>query len=291
MAGRRSTALLIILIAVAVFGAGKNTLAFTQQQSGTTGVEATVPSDPPTQAASITVPSNGQTFNNSPINVAGLCPKGLLVEIFKNGVFAGSAECPNGSYSLQIDLFDGRNDLIARVYDALNQTGPDSNIITVTFNSGLQNTGPRVSLLTAFAKRGAPPGTPLSWPITLSGGKGPYAINVDWGDKTAPDLISRASTGDFTIEHTYGAAGSYKVTVKVSDANGDSAYLQVVGIGNGPIQQAANGQGGPKQVERVIVWWPFLLTIILIIVAFWSGKRHQLELIRDRLRRGERPFK
>jgi len=264
--------------------------AVTQQQSGSVGVEGTVPGAPPTQGATITVPSNGQVFNSIPINVAGLCPKVLLVEIFKNGVFAGSAQCPNGSFALQIDLFDGRNDLVARVYDALNQAGPDSNTVTVTFNSGTRAAGPRVSLLTEFAKRGANPGTPLTWPLTISGGKGPYAVSVDWGDKTPFDLISRANPGDFTIEHTYSQAGTYKVTIKASDANGDSAFLQVVGIGNGPIQQAAAGQGG-GQTKRVIIWWPLLLSIILIILAFWSGQKHQLAVIRDRLRRGERPFK
>ncbi|MBA3757483.1 hypothetical protein H0X09_01295 [Candidatus Saccharibacteria bacterium] len=267
--------------------------AQTQQQSDSVGIEGRVPSDPPSQAPVITVPSNGQTFSQSPITIAGLCARGYLVEVFKNGVFAGSVECVDGSFSLQIDLFDGRNDIIARLYDALNQAGPDSNTITVTYNSSLPGSGPKVFITTSFAKRGAPPGTTLTWPLSLSGGTGPYAVSVDWGDKSSPDLISRPGVGDFVIEHIYTQAGTYNVIIKVTDANGDTAYLQVVGVGNGPIQQANSDTKIPQadKVERVILWWPFILTLLLTIVAFWLGQRHQLQVIRDRLRRGERPFK
>src|SRR4051812_22555348 len=64
--------------------------AVLQQQSGSTGVEGLINGPPPTQAPTITVPGSGQTFSNIPITVSGLCPKGLLVEVFKNGVFSGS---------------------------------------------------------------------------------------------------------------------------------------------------------------------------------------------------------
>jgi hypothetical protein len=266
--------------------------ALTQQSSGEVGVEGTVPSTPPTKAATISVPSNGQTFTALPITVSGLCTRGLLVEIFKNEVFAGSTQCNTGSYSLQIDLFDGQNDLIARQYDSLNQSSPDSNKVTVTFRGSVSSNGPRVSLTSSFAKRGASPGDPLTWPLTLSGGSSPYALTIDWGDKSAPDLISRPSAGDFTIDHTYLQSGLYNITIKVSDVNGNVAFLQVVGVGNGPIQQTASQKNGSNgQVQKVILWWPFLLTIILIIIAFWAGEKHQLETIRERLRRGERPFK
>ena len=68
-----------------------------------------------------------------PVTVTGLCPDGLLVKLFKNNVFAGSVDCTKGSYSLKIDLFTGQNDLVARVYDSLDQPGPDSSIVRVRF--------------------------------------------------------------------------------------------------------------------------------------------------------------
>jgi hypothetical protein len=264
-----------------------------QSQSGAFGIEGEIPSNPPTTAPVISVPRSGQGFSRLPVTVSGICSSNYLVEIFKNNVFAGSAICKNGSYSIQIDLFDGQNDLIARQYNANNQVSPDSSTVTVSFNNTVPSTGPRPTLTTAYAKRGANPGESLSWPITLSGGAGPYALSVDWGDKSPEDLISRAAPGAFNIEHTYTSSGIYNVTIKVTDANGAAAFLQLVGISNGPIQQTTSASGKNDttvKTERVIIWWPMIILLALTIAAFWLGKRHQLALIRGRLHRGERPI-
>jgi hypothetical protein len=215
-----------------------------------------------------------------------------LVEVFDNGVFVGSANCVNGSFSLQIGLFNGKNDLIARMYDALNQAGPNSNKVSVIFNNALPASGPRPTLTTAYAKRGADPGSVLTWPITLSGGKGPYAISIGWGDKSAQDLISRSTPGTFNIKHTYAQPGIFNIVIKATDSDGASAFLQVVGISNGPIQQTqdTNNPGAKTVTKKEIIWWPLAVTFVLTIIAFWLGKRHQLETIRGRLHRGERPI-
>jgi hypothetical protein len=289
---------ILAFMAVLFFGCASvcspyQTQAAQLSESGATGIEGEIPSNPPSTAPGISIPRNGQVFTQIPITVSGTCSKDYLVEIFKNNVFAGSAICKNGSYSIQIDLFDGQNDIIARQYDALNQSGPDSAVVTVTFNNTVPNSGTRPTLTTAFAKRGANPGETLSWPLTLSGGTGPYAISVDWGDKGTQELISRSNSGLFNIQHVYTQSGVYNVIVKVTDANGASAFLQIVGISNGPIQQTASTNDEGKTLvkkERVIIWWPMLVLLILIIIAFWLGKRHQLATIRGRLHRGERPI-
>jgi hypothetical protein len=260
-------------------------------QSGSVGLEGQVPGSPPTTGATITVPGNGQSFSSTPITVAGICPKGLLVEIFKNNVFGGSIDCVNGSFSLQVDLFDGKNDLVARVYDSLNQSGPDSATVSVNYNPNSATILPRLLILTAYAKRGAQPDSTLSWPISISGGVGPYAVSVDWGDKTNADLISRSAAGDFDINHIYKQAGAYNVIIKVTDSKGAAAFLQVVGVGNGPIQQSTGSGSGTQTIIQVkIIWWPLIISVILIIVAFWLGKRQQIEQIRIRLRKGKAPF-
>ena len=262
-------------------------------QSDSTGVEGTIQGSAPSQAATIGIPKNGQAFSELPITVSGFCPNNTLVEIYKNNVFAGSTQCSAGSYTLLIDLFDGRNDLVARVYDNLNQSGPDSGTVTVFFTSPVQSPGPRVTLTTQYAKRGAVPGSILNWPITLSGGIGPYAISADWGDKTDSDLISENVPGDLNLQHTYAQAGVYKVTVKASDANGNVAFLQLVGIGNGQIQQNAgtNGNGIITSEKTKVLWWPIILLFVLSVIAYWLGQKHQLQTIRSRLRKGEQPFK
>ncbi|MBI2285585.1 hypothetical protein HYU82_02070 [Candidatus Saccharibacteria bacterium] len=267
-------------------------VAQTQQDSGAVGVEGTIPSAAPTQAPTITTPVNGQVFTTLPITVAGLCQNGLLVEVFKNDVFSGSVQCVGGSYSIQIDLFSGRNDLVARQFDALNQASPDSNTVTVTFNDSLPGGGPRISLTTAYSKRGAAPGDTLTWPITISGGTPPFAISVDWGDKSTPDLLSRDSAGDILLQHIYNQSGIYNITIKASDSKGQAAFLQVVGVGNGPIQQTA---ATPRPAATVtsstrILIISLIVAIPLLLSSFWLGKKHQLQVIRARIRRGERPF-
>jgi hypothetical protein len=258
-------------------------------QSGSVGLQGKVPGPPPSQAATIDVPRNGQSFSSLPIIVSGFCVNNTLVEVYKNNVFAGSTPCQGGSYRLQIDLFDGRNDLIAREFDDLNQSGPDSATVTVNFSNPAPSIGPRITLTSEFSKRGANPGSILNWPVSLSGGIGPYAITVDWGDKSKPDLISQQIGGLLNLQHTYAQAGVYNVLIRATDANGNAAFLQLVGIGNGPIQQTGSktATGIITNEKTKLLWWPIIVLFILIFIAFYVGRRQQLEAIRRRLRVGE----
>lgn len=284
-------AILVVPFLVALsFGHQVGAIGSTQTpQGGSVGLEGTISAPPPKQGATIAVPGNGQTVNGIPITVSGLCPTGLLVKVFSNNVFVGAVPCTNGSYSLQINLFSGQNDLVARVYDALDQAGPDSNLVTVTFNDAqFVLYGTRVALSSNYAELGADPGKELDWPLLLSGGNGPYAISIDWGDGTAPTLMSLASPGPFTAKHVYASAGIYRVIVKATDANGTTAFLQLVGVANGKIAQGTSNtnktSGGLGTTEKtVVIWWPMLVLLPLIVVAFWLGRRHELYAIRKQL--------
>lgn len=263
-------------------------------QSGSVGLQGRISAPPPTVGATISVPRDGQSFTSLPITVSGLCPADLLVKVFKNNVFAGSVQCKNGSYSIIIDLFSGQNELIARVYDSLDQAGPDSNKVTVNFNDNRPGGGSRVSLTSNFAKRGSNPGQPLTWPIILSGGIGPYAVSVDWGDNKAPDLISLQFPGTFNIQHVYDSPGVYNIVIKVSDKNGDVAFLQLVGVANGPLSQeqaSGTGQnGGTTIIKTKILWQPVAILLPLLFFTFWLGKKYELKVLRRRIERGDRPF-
>jgi hypothetical protein len=260
----------------------------TQQQSDTTGLQGKIPSPPPTTPATISSPVSGRTFTETPITISGLCTTGLLVKIFSNNIFIGSADCAAGSYSLQVDLFSGQNDLVARIYDDLDQAGPDSNKVTVTFQDGqFAAFGQRISLTSSLAKLGAPVGSSLTWPIILSGGTGPYAISIDWGDGTAADLKSQPFAGSFDISHTYKSAGIYRVVVKATDSTGAAAFLQLVGVGAGEVTQSTTGSnaksnsGGSTKV--IYIWWPILLMIPLLFAMFWVGKKYELTAIHKQL--------
>ncbi|HET9174102.1 MAG TPA: PKD domain-containing protein [Candidatus Saccharimonadales bacterium] len=254
--------------------------------SASLGLETTIPSAAPTRAATIVTPTSGSTVSNIPVTVSGLCQSGLLVKIFVNSVFVGSTMCINGSYQLQVDLFSGRNDIVARVYDALDQAGPDSNIVTVNFNDAqFAEFGSRVSVTSDYARRGANPGDELDWPITVDGGTPPYAISVDWGDGKAADLQSSAFGGTLTLKHVYDTAGTYQVTVKVTDAKGTSAFLQLVGVANGAVQASstANKNTATEVIQTKVIWWPALAVVPLLMVTFWLGQRHELYTLRRKL--------
>ncbi len=284
------TTLLLVLV---------NQTAFAAEESGSVGLEGRINSAPPTNGATISFPRDGATITELPTNVSGICPSGLLVKIFKNNVFAGSVQCVNGSFSIPIDLFSGRNELVARVYDDLDQPGPDSNIVVVTLPFSGTTIPNRISLTSAFAKRGANPGQTLSWPITLTGGTGPYAITVDWGDGKTADIISQAFPGNFNITHIYDSPGVYIVIIRATDKNGNIAFLQLVGVANGPVGQSsgdgagsgADGQGGSDggsgTTKTKILWQPAAFAIPFIITSFWLGKKYQLHVLRKRLEQRE----
>ncbi len=255
-----------------------------QQGSGSVGLQGTITATAPNRAATITTPSNGAVFTTVPITVNGTCPPNVLVKIFANNVFVGSAFCANGSYSVQVSLFSGQNELVARVYDALDQSGPDSNVVTVTFNdSQFAQFGTRVTLSSIFAQRGAPPGQEITWPILLSGGTGPYAISVDWGDGTSPDLFTQDIAGTITIKHTYKKSGIYNVIVKATDKNGGTAFLQLIGQATGASQNTSGKNEDGTIILKEVLWWPAIAMLPLIGAAYWTGRRSELYSLRKQL--------
>lgn len=250
-------------------------------QEGSVGLNAVVPGNAPTEAAVIELPSNGDTFGDNPILVRGSCLSGLLVQIYRNGVFVGSTVClDNDTFELNVDLVNGQNVLVARVFDALDQSGPDSAAVTVTLSptqpsEGFGETGQQLILTSNFASRGVDPGKEMTWPVGLSGGSPPYALSWDWGDGES-DLYSVADSGTFTATHTYSAAGTYPVIIKATDANGNQAYLQLIAVVNGPAtagitQQDGNAQAVSPVIERYVLW-PLYVLGGLVVATFFIGR-------------------
>ena len=272
----------------------------TNPQSGSIGLQGTIPTDPPDTGATISFPSNGQSFDSSPITVRGICPADLLVKIFDNQIFVGSTVCTSGgTFELEIDLFSGRNALIARVFDSLDQPGPDSNTVNITYASPQSNTGVEQLVLTSnFATRGADPNTDLVWPLALAGGIGPYAISIDWGDGSN-EVQTLDLAGNFNITHVYAQPGVYTVIVKAADSQEqeDTAFLQLVAIVNGPAQSGSGGEGGDGTgegdgartgIRTQFVIWPVYMMLFFAVSTFWIGRRYELRRIRTKLAHNER---
>lgn len=252
------------------------------------GLVATKTQAPPTEGARITVPNNGASFTESPITVQGICPNDLLVQIYNNNVMVGAVMCENRSFRLEVSLFSGDNELRAVVYDNVDQAGPTSNTVKVTYaDSSFSAFGQLVTLTSNYGRRAAAAGTQLAWPLQLSGGNGPYAFSIDWGDGSDPQLMSQALAGSFNIGHVYKNGGIYQINIRVTDSNGVSAFLQLIAVANG---EAAPATGGADQdqntatSERVkVLWIPAAVTLVLLLPTFWLGRQSQIVSLRNKM--------
>ena len=252
---------------------------------GSYGLEATKTQEAPNSGATITTPANGASFSSSPITVNGICPSDLLVQVYNNSVMVGAVMCTNGSFSVQVSLFAGTNELMAIVYDTLDQAGPPSNTVTVNYtDTNFTAFGSLITLTSAYGRRAAAATTELGWPLQLSGGTGPYAFSIDWGDGTPTELKSQALSGIVNISHTYKKAGIYQVNVKVTDVNGVSAFLQVIALANGQVDAAAENTGDrDAKVTTKVLWIPAAIALALLVPTYWLGRRSQLVSLRNKL--------
>jgi len=262
-------------------------------ESSSISLTGIVPGKAPTVAATITSPRDQQRFSTSPVTFTGTCPTLTVVQIYKNDIFAGSTECSTaGSFSVEIDLLFGDNIIIARVYDALNQPGPDSAATTVIYDvlptqSGaltpLDFGGTQLLLNTDAVFRGTFPGQELAVPIDILGGTPPYAVNVQWGDSTNK-VIPRNSNDTFKAAHTYNKPGTYQVSIQATDAAGRVAFITVASIVNG---QPTNALGGTSSTptettNQLLVLWPLYTSAIGILLSFWLGEKREKQILRKR---------
>ena len=261
------------------------------------GIEGTISAPPPTEGARIIAPSGGQSYNFPVITVSGTCPTGLLVEVLSNDIMVGATYCENKSFSVEISLSAGRNDLTARVRDDLGQLGPPQNTVTVTYNNPGSQFSPFTSVITLtspYSRRAVDPGVTLIWPLQLSGGTGPYAFSIDWGDGTEPDLQSEPAAGNIDIQHAYSTAGIYRVTIRVKDSLGVTGFLQVIAIANGEASSTIVNTSEPADriiIRNVIIWIPAAVVCAMLIPAFWLGRRHEARTIMKRLERDAKLIK
>jgi hypothetical protein len=258
------------------------------------GLEATKPHAAPTQAPTISTPGNGASFTTSPITVSGLCVTDLLVEVYDNDALVGSVNCTNGSFSMQVTLFTGQNDLKATQFDDLDQASPDSNVVSVTYNNAnFSAFGALITLTSNYGRRAADPGSTLTWPLLVSGGNGPYAFSIDWGDGTPAELKSQALAGEVDISHVYSQSGIYHVTVKVTDVNGVSAFIQLVAVANGQPSSSGSTSGSSKGGTTItkVMWWPAVVCLVLLLPAYWLGRKSELVTLHKQLEKDVANYK
>lgn len=287
--GGLALVLLMAFFPLLVFSASAKT-PYDGPEAGSVGLSGVVPGKPPTKAATIRTPLSGQRFAQSPVTVTGTCPQETLVEIFKNDIFAGSTACSDqGTYTLDVDLLIGENRLIARVYDALNQAGPDSNMVVIQYDAlppqgsaltPLDFGGDQLLLVTDAVFRGSFPGQEMSVPITILGGAPPYALNIQWGDGEN-DVISRSDGAQFNVPHTYKRPGTYQLSMQATDQAGRAAFITVAAIINGQ-PDIAVGATEKSSNNKWLLLWPLYTSTAAILISFWLGERRERAVLSRR---------
>jgi hypothetical protein len=285
----------VSLVGTTAYAADFNQLPTPDPIPGSYGLEATKPQPPPKVGATISVPGNGASFTTSPITVSGICPNGLLVQVYDDNVMVGSTMCDNGTFTMQISLFEGQNDLTATDYDDLGQAGPSTNLTTVNYsNTNFSAFGTLITLTSNYGRRAANPGSMLSWPLLVSGGNGPYAFSIDWGDGTPSELKSQALAGTVDISHVYNKSGIYHVVVRVTDVHGITAFLQLIAVANGNVTTTAsasqNNSGKNTTTITHVLWLPAVIIFLLMIPVYWLGRRSELVALHNKLEKDAREY-
>lgn len=264
-------------------------------QAESVGLTGEMPGPPPEDAATITSPVNQQRFSESPITVEGTCPEDSLVEILKNNIFAGSTLCrDDGTYSLDIDLLIGENNLVARVYNSLNQPGPNSDVVTVFYDAVPPQADPldpfdfsegQLLLNTDAVYRGTFPKETLSVPVEIINGTPPFALEVRWGDNNR-ELIPRENNQPFRISHEYDRPGSYQINLQVTDSEGRIAFLTTVAVINGQPSEVPVGVGTTTDrsglMNLLVLLWPVFAAALAMVLSFWAGEQREKRLLASR---------
>jgi hypothetical protein len=256
--------------------------------SDSVSLTGTVPTKPPNVAAKITSPRDGQHFSISPVNVAGTCSDGSLIEIYKNDIFAGSTPCDSGGkFSFDVDLLYGKNILVAKIYDVLNQAGPDSEPVTVFYDAQPPNTGAfssldlrgaQLVLSTDAVYRGKFPNQMLNVPISIIGGVSPYAVSVDWGD-AGSNVIPRGNNTVFNASHAYKKPGIFKIILKGTDSDQRVAFLQVAAFINGQPSVIAASTTHKPSPNWLLLILPLLAVAVTLVASFWLGERREKRIL------------
>ncbi len=264
-----------------------------QQASGSIQLSGTVPGPPPTQAAVITSPVNGQHFTNSLITVSGTCAADLFIDVYRFGIQAGSTLCnENGTFSLTITLVPGNNDLMARSSDSFGRYAPDSNVVNVVYDApavpvipGSRSTGRPFLLYLAPLQRGVSANVVLKISYDISGGNPPYAAAIAWGDNTPPEVVSLDKEGNYQASHTYKSTGTHIVSITATDLVHRQAYIESTVIVNGTVPASTITRGCeqastntscllPSSLTNFIqkIWPAFIITCLMTL-SFWFGER------------------
>ncbi|MCA9325829.1 hypothetical protein KDA23_07290 [Candidatus Saccharibacteria bacterium] len=293
----------LLLVGVLLVGSTLRTLALNYV------VTAKVSAPLLSSGATITSPQPGQKFSHKTISVTGQCPSDSYINLYRNGMFSGTAVCIDNGYEIQTDLFEGLNDLKVQAYNSTDDAGPQTPIVQVTYtlsSTGGGSTGggtdhytPPTSGDTTLDEATNPlllwsdyhfnvfsTQQPFQWTLRFQSGLPPYATHVVWGDGQH-SYFKVQNHNSFTIIHSYSEPGYYPIVVTASDARGRTVSLQLAALiklpgASGTIGSITNptppqGSTDNSGIGRWM-WlaWPTYLVVSLMAASFWLGERREI---------------
>lgn len=269
----------------------------------TYNVNASVPYEAPTQAATVISPANGTISSTVQQTITGTCQvknPPTIVSVWRDGTTLGSTECAAGSFSLAVMLQVGQNNLLVRTANESGIYGPDSGTIFLTVKqptpvvplpSGVNQPTTTISHEAATNQGGVsglivtteapytvlPETKTATIRVVVSGGQRPYVLQLTWGDgSTESHSLDQAGMYEFT--HTYLTHKTYDVRVAVRDVLGAyTEYTYTVASGQKTptttVTTKTSSSGvdanGPWRLVGV-VWYYWVLIIFLIIFLLSS---------------------
>ncbi|MDB5167090.1 MAG: hypothetical protein JWN26_235 [Candidatus Saccharibacteria bacterium] len=281
----------------------------TKAADNSIAINAVVKGPAPTVGATITAPVNGiSILNLNPSQVEGTCVADSFVVVYDDGALVGSTICTAaGLFSLNVQLHEGTNILSARNFDDLNQAGPDTPTVTVTFTpetvtqaivqpnlpktpviipgvtpgisdcdnyvpTGTLNTGGEPHVAVVCVPQTVRVNESNSIGVLVWGGAPPYALNFKWGsgDET---LISMDAPGYKSVKVHYASSGTYNINVQVTDRGSAAATGQSAVHVTSPTQpqtltQIINSIASTSWFETPV---PLYIIAVGLTLGFWGG--------------------
>ena len=249
----------------------------------------------PPAAAVITSPQAGDTIQDIPLLVAGTCTAPYVVRLYRNQVFSGSAQCQtDNTFTIQTDLFEGKNELEARIFNFADKEGPAPAKVVVTYGSTTTNSdtpteaveGPFLLTTNQFFKANQDKQR-IDWTFGITGGAGPYNAEVDWGDGEK-STVEKVDGTSFSVSHDYAKSlesrAYYKMQVTAEDISARAAHLQVFAVLNYSTTAVPGGSLSASQgptlpilppvgmSKNVTYIWGAYTATSLMAISFWLGQ-------------------
>lgn len=296
-----------VLLLLLVMTSGLLIIQHSASASPNSLISQTITTAAPLNAAVIITPATGTTVYKSDITVTGTCDfvaPYTVISIYNNGAtFLGSAQCqPSGTFSVVITLTPGLNLLTARTNNVGGEYGPVSNEVEVTYiapppavttdpkKPGSRSSKPKpIDSDSSLVIRSRKPyvtynlSEPAEWIGSFAGGTPPYTVWVNWGDGSKTVKYNNIGLQEYTFRHQYSEMKPFHMTIRVTDAEGNSRKYTFAAIAPGYTRTMPISLTSPKSFLETFegfllgIYGCYLLLIIMFGLVWYDARLVRLK--------------